>query len=132
MKCIHDKKSRPDFFRVVDLLEDDLTEFKNSLCKVTDKIEVDQFLLKTIIVTEGIILERKTTNRFCCIVSNYSISITIGNVMKVFIEVLSLIISIARRISNVTNKEFMLPHHTSAVEKSGYKQILFEKKYVVL
>lgn len=83
------------------------------------------------IVIEGIILDWKTTNRLCRIVANYFLPITIGNAMKVFIEVLSLIIFITRRILNVTDTEFMLTY-ISAAEKSGYKQMLFEKKYFVL
>jgi len=41
LTCSHIGKSRPTVCTVSELSEEDITEFKNNLCKITDKIEQD-------------------------------------------------------------------------------------------
>lgn len=128
LTCNHIEKSRPTVCRVAELKEEDITEFKNNLCQITDKVEQDKYLLTFITVAKAKRIDRKKTNRPPRIVANYFIPVIMGNMLKVCADSFSSITSISRRRLNIINKKFMLTHSSPVEKRGGYRPNIIQEE----
>lgn len=122
IKCKHVNKSSPSICRVAELSEQNIIDFKNNLYKNVDEIDQDKFLHTMMSISVPKRLDRKKTNNSTRIVSNYFISSTNGNLIKVCADVFCSITSVSRRRLNILNKTF-LSNHSSPMEKRGSHRI---------
>lgn len=104
--------------RVSELSKEDLTDFKQNLCKLTTKIEQDKFLITMMTVSDVKRTDRKKTNRSYRMVVKYFIPHIRGNLIPVCLDAFSSVTSITRRRLNIISKIFK-QNHSSPTEKRG-------------
>jgi hypothetical protein len=118
LKCNHTEMIKKNVCRVSELSEEDLTDFKQNLCKLTTKIEQDKFLITMITVSDVKRTDRKKTNRSHRMVVKYFIPQIRGNLIPVCLDAFSSVTSITRRRLNIISKTFK-QNHSSPTEKRG-------------
>lgn len=59
LKCNHTEMINKNVYRGSELSEEDLTDFKQNLCKLTTKIEQDKFLFTVITVSDVKLTDHK-------------------------------------------------------------------------
>jgi len=91
-------------WQINELSEEDLTDFKHNLYKLTTKIEQDKFLITMMTVSDVKRTDRKKTNRSHRMVVKYFIPPLRGNLIPVCLDAFSSVTSITRRRLNIIKK----------------------------